>query len=139
MSVSFDGLDDILKRFDEMANPAKVEAALGKSCAIVERSAKEKAPKGGGDLRRSIESRVEQNGDDLQGVVFTPLFYAPYVEFGTGLFAEEKGRKDVPWVYQDEKGEWHTTSGMKPHPYLRPALEENREQIVQIIKESLIE
>lgn len=139
MSVSFDGLDEIFERFNNMANPERVEQALGKACAIVERSAKEKAPKGNGDLRRSIDSRVEQNGEVLEGVVFTPLFYAPYVEFGTGLFAEENGRKDVPWSYQDEKGEWHSTSGMSPSPFLRPALEENREQIVQIIKESLID
>lgn len=139
MSVSFDGLDEIFERFNNMANPERVEQALGKACAIVERSAKEKAPKGNGDLRRSITSKVEQNGEDLEGVVFTPLFYAPYVEFGTGLFAEENGRKDVPWSYQDEKGEWHSTSGMSPSPFLRPALEENREQIVQIIKESLID
>lgn len=133
MSVKFDGLDEIFERFDMFVNEDKVNAALGKACALVERSAKEKAPKGDGALRRSITSKVE----DFEGIVFTPLFYAPYVEFGTGLFAEENGRKDVPWCYQDEKGEWHTTSGMKPHPYLRPALEENREQIVQLIKESL--
>jgi HK97 gp10 family phage protein len=78
-------------------------------------------------LRRSITSKVESRGDRVEGIVFTPLEYAPYVEFGTGLFAEEGGRKDVPWSYKDDKGQWHTTSGMKPQPYLRPALNENRE------------
>lgn len=134
MSVEFDGFDEIIERFSNLADEAEIEKALGKACALVERSAKEKAPKDNGELRRSITSKVENN----EGIVFTPLKYAPYVEFGTGLFAEEGGRKDVPWCYQDDEGEWHSTSGMKPHPYMRPALEENREEILSILKESLI-
>lgn len=134
MSVEFDGFDEIIERFNNLSDEAEIEKALGKACALVERSAKEKAPKDNGELRRSITSKVENN----EGIVFTPLKYAPYVEFGTGLFAEEGGRKDVPWHYQDDKGEWHSTSGMKPHPYMRPALEENREEILSILKESLI-
>lgn len=134
MSVEFDGFDKIIERFNNLADEAEIEKALGKACALVERSAKEKAPKDNGELRRSITSKVENN----EGIVFTPLKYAPYVEFGTGLFAEEGGRKDVPWCYQDDEGEWHSTSGMKPHPYMRPALEENREKILSILKESLI-
>lgn len=131
--IKFEGLEDILKRIEKLGSVQNAQEALGKACAIVERSAKEKAPKGGGDLRRSISSKVE----GLQGIVFTPLEYAPYVEYGTGLFAEEGGRKDVPWHYQDESGQWHSTSGMKPHPYMRPALEENRENIKAILMEEL--
>lgn len=113
----------------------ELKTALGKACALVERKAKEKAPKGTGELRRSITSKVQDN----EGIVFTPLEYAPYVEYGTGLFAEGgNGRKDVPWSYQDDSGEWHSTSGMHPHPYMRPALEECREQIIKIIKEAII-
>ena len=131
--IKFEGLEDTLSAFDDVADASKIEAALGKACALVERAAKQKAPKGNGELRRSITSKVENN----EGIVFTPLEYAPYVEYGTGLFAEEGGRKDVPWCYQDDKGKWHTTSGMPPHPYMRPALAENREKIIKIIKEGL--
>jgi HK97 gp10 family phage protein len=110
---------------------------MGKACALVERSAKQNAPKGTGALRNSITSRVEKEGGDVRGVVFTPLEYAPYIEYGTGLFAEEGGRTDVPWYYQDDEGEWHSTKGMTPHPYLRPALDENRAQIIRILKEGI--
>jgi HK97 gp10 family phage protein len=137
MSIELRGLEDILDRLDAVANPETYRAAMGKACALVERSAKQKAPKGNGELRRSITSKIEVDGDDMVGVVFTPLEYAPYVEFGTGLFAEKGGRQDVPWCYQDDKGEWHTTSGMHPQPYMRPALDENREQITRIFKEGL--
>ena len=44
----------------------------------------------------------------------------------------------MPWNYQDDKGEWHSTSGQKPRPYMRPALNENREQIKRIIGEAIV-
>lgn len=129
------GVDDITQRLAKIFEEQRMAAALGKACALVERSAKQKAPKGNGELRRSITSKVEGE----VGVVYTPLEYAPYVEFGTGLFAEEGGRTDVPWSYQDDKGEWHTTSGMHPQPFMRPALNENREEIKRILKEGILD
>lgn len=131
MSIELKGLNDILQSLD-ITNPAKIDKALKKACAVVERSAKMKAPKGTtGELARSITSRTQ----DGVGEVYTPLEYAPYVEYGTGLFAEEGGRQDVPWRYQDEKGEWHTTYGQNPQPYMRPALDENRDEIVRVFRE----
>lgn len=133
MSIEFDGLGEVLDSIENIADLDKLNAALTKACMVVEAAAKQKAPKGNGELRRSITSKVE----DGEGVVFTPLEYAPYVEYGTGLFAEEQGRQDVPWHYQDDEGNWHTTKGMKPHPYMRPALEENRDKIIRIIEEGI--
>lgn len=129
MSVKFNGIEKLIERFTSMAE-LELQNGLKEACALVERSAKQKAPKNNGELRRSITSKVE----GLKGIVYTPLEYAPYVEYGTGLFAEEGGRKDVPWNYQDDEGEWHSTSGMKPSPYMRPALNENREEIIRILK-----
>lgn len=134
MSIEFRGLEELIDSLEKLEDTENVEAALGVACALVEGAAKQKAPKGNGDLRRSITSKVE----NLEGVVYTPLEYAPYVEYGTGLFAENGGRTDVPWSYQDDEGEWHSTSGMKPQPYMRPALNENREQILKLIKEGLL-
>lgn len=139
MSIKMNGLEDILDSLDSMANMKNIEGALSKACMLVERSAKQKAPKGNGELRRSITSRVENSGEEMVGVVYTPLEYAPYVEYGTGLFAEDGGRTDVPWNYKDDEGKWHSTSGMKPQPYMRPALNENRETILRYIKEGLTE
>lgn len=133
MSIKFEGLDNVINSLEKISNPKGIEQALGKACALVERSAKQKCPVDNGELRRSISSKVE----GLQGIVYTPLEYAPYVEYGTGLFAEEGGRMDVPWNYQDDKGEWHSTSGQKPQPFMRPALDENRTQIQQILKEGI--
>ena len=130
-----EGADHIIESLEDLIDMQKLEQTMGKACAIVERSAKQKAPKDTGALRRSITSKIEVVDDSIVGIVFTPLEYAPYVEYGTGLFAEEGGRIDVPWNYQDDKGEWHSTSGQKPQPYMRPALEENREKIKRLFEE----
>lgn len=131
--IRFEGLESVLDRIDSIDDAQKLQSALGRACAIVERSAKQNAPKGNGNLRRSITSKVENN----EGIIFTPLEYAPYVEYGTGLFAESGGRKNVPWCYKDDMGEWHSTSGMHPHPFMRPALNENRAEILRTLKEAL--
>lgn len=133
MSIEIKGLEALLDELDNIASPEATTKALQKACALVEGAARRKAPKGDGALRRSITSKVENN----EGIIFTPLEYAPYVEYGTGLFAENGGRQDVPWSYQDDKGEWHSTSGMKPQPYMRPALYENQQAILNIIKEGI--
>lgn len=131
------GLNDILKRIDDIADTDKIKIAMGKCCALVERTAKQTAPKDTGALRNSIQSEVQSDGWDVKGVVYSPLEYAPYVEYGTGLFAEENGRK-TPWTYEDEEtGERIFTRGQKPQPYLRPALFENREKITKILEESV--
>lgn len=138
MSIKFEGLEDVLSALEEIDDVDGLENVLGQACAVIERSAKQNAPKGTGELRRSITSEVRSRGDRIEGVVFTPLEYAPYVEYGTGLFAEGgNGRKDVPWFYKDDKGKWHITSGMKPQPFMRPAVEDNREQIIRIIREGI--
>lgn len=137
MPVNIIGLENIEEILEKLVKGTEVAQKVEKACLLVETDAKKLAPKGTGELRRSIASRVDIEGDSIIGKVYSPLEYAPYVEYGTGLFAENGGRKDVPWNYQDDKGEWHSTSGMKPTPYMRPALNQNREEILRLLKEGL--
>lgn len=135
MNIEFDGIEELLVRLDKMSDITKVQDSLSKATLLVEKEAKQNAPKDTGALRRSITSKVE----GLEGTVFTPLEYASYIEYGTGLFAEVgNGRKKVPWNYKDDEGNWHSTSGMKPQPFMRPALNNNREKIKKILKEGVL-
>ena len=136
MDIKFEGLDEVIDSIEKLGDTSNLSAGIKKACTVVERSAKEKVPKGTGALRRSITSKVDV-GTDVVGTVYTPLFYAPYVEYGTGIYAENGGRTDVPWRYKDDEGNWHMTSGMKPQPYMKPALDENRSEITRIIKGAL--
>lgn len=164
MSVEINGVEQLLERLDGIANPKKMESALTKACLLIEREAKINAQElsgGDGTLAGSIASKVE----GLEGKVYTALFYAPYVEFGTGIEAEGgKGRQDVPWVYVEHSGEEretaqksytletakraaailkskgltpHITYGQKPQPFMRPALDNNKDKVTEILKGGL--
>ena len=136
--IKFEGLDGIIKKIDKIDDIKPLTQAMYDACDTVESAAKEKAPKDTGALRRSITSKVEVTGGGIEGIVFTPLEYAPYVEYGTGLFAENGNGRKTGWAYKDEKtGETIWTRGQHPQPYLRPALEENKEAINKIFKEAL--
>lgn len=139
LDFEFTNLDVVVRNIADKVSEENAEQALMKACALLEREAKIKAPKDTGALRNSITSRIVHDGSELAGEVYTPLEYAPYIEYGTGLFAESGGRTDVPWVYQDDKGDWHSTSGQKPQPFMRTAFDENREEIVRILSEGLVE
>ena len=135
MALEIQGLEEVVDTLETMASDATLEQALMDACMLVEGAAKEKRKKGRtGDLRRSITFRIEGN----KGIVYSPLEYAPYVEYGTGLYAENGGRTDVPWAYIDEEtGELIWTAGQHPQPFMRPALDENRQEIVRILREGI--
>lgn len=141
MTISIQGIEQLEMRFKKMRDLDGAKRAMSTACLLVEGDAKDKVIKGKtGELKGSIQHKVEGIGNDLNGIVYTTLHYAPYVEFGTGLFAENgNGRKDVPWRYEDDEGNWHSTFGMEPHPFMRPALIQNKQKVLSILKEGLIE
>lgn len=112
------------------------DEAVAKALEIIgqaaERYAKELCPVDTGNLRNSISHEV----DDTTVYVGTNTEYAPYVEFGTGIYAEGGGRP-TPWRYQDDKGEWHTTSGMQPQPFLGPSIDNHIQEYKQFLENEL--
>lgn len=85
-------IDKLILKLENLSDDAVTEA-LNKACLLVLNSAKEKVPVNTGNLRNSITYEVEGN----EGIVGTNVEYAPYVEFGTGLFSSlGDGRQDVP-------------------------------------------
>lgn len=77
MAIEFEGMDEVIKAIEDLADTSQLESATGRACALVERSAKQKAPKDTGALRGSIQSKVENEENAVKGIVFTPLEYAP--------------------------------------------------------------
>ena len=143
--IEIDGLDKLLARLNKIDD--NLQNKMLKAAEFVEGEAREKAPfrqevngKPGstGRLKGSIESKVEREGNMITGIVFTPVEYAPYQEFGTGLFAVNGDGRKTPWVYEDEQtGKFVYTRGNRPHPFLAPALRENEDVVMQILKGGL--
>lgn len=129
-----DGLDKLNKKLNKMQQ-ADITETMKQACVYVEGEAKVRCPVNDGQLRQSITSQVEAAGTEVRGYVGTNVEYAPYVHQGTGIYAVNgDGRKDR-WSYQDANGEWHSTIGQKPNPFLEKALDENREEVKKILQE----
>lgn len=66
-----------------------------------------------------------------------PLENSIWEEFGTGEYALEGGGRKTPWVYKDERGEWHKTKGKKPIRPLHNAFEANRNKVQKALETKL--
>lgn len=97
--------------------------------------AKDLTPVDTGNLRNSITHQVSEDG--LEVYIGTNVEYAPYAELGTGIYAEGGGGRPTPWVYQDEKGQWHWTRGNPAQPFLKPAVADHAQTYRNIIEDEL--
>lgn len=99
---------------------------------IVEADAAVRCPKVTTELSTSIQHEVIVDNAAVRGFCGSMSPHAPFVHDGTGLYAKDgTGRKDVPWVYCDDHGNFHTTSGQKPNPFLQDSIDANQGKILQ--------
>ena len=75
---------------------------------------------------------------DEECYIGTNIEYAPYVEYGTGIYAENGDGRKTPWIWTDKNGDTHFTRGQKPQPFLRPAAQDHAKEYLGILKDSLI-
>jgi len=124
------------------------DAAIARALEIIggkcESYAKALCPVDTGALRNSITHRVD--GDTV--TVGSGIQYAPYVELGTGKEYQpgpewiqaqaRRGRGLDHWVYFDQaKGEFRMGFPQKPRPFLRPAVEEHKQEYENILRSEL--
>ena len=107
-----------------------LSSALDRACVGVEGAAKRKAPVRTSNLRNSITHDVRP--DEMTGYVGSSVPYAPYVEIGTGIYSSQGDGRKTPWIYTDPAtGEKVFTHGSHPHPFLKPAVDENESAILK--------
>lgn len=126
--ASIENLDNFILKINNLENVLNVGEVMEEACLLVENTAKMYCPVDTGQLRNSITHIVTDN----VGYIGTNVKYAPYVEFGTGIWAKDGNGRQTPWSYQDAKGNWHTTAGQHPNPFLEKALMDNKEVIARL-------
>lgn len=117
---------NIQKLIDELL-PEALAKGLEKAGQIVENSAKKLVAVDDGILRASISHAVDAENSSVS--IGTNVEYAPYVEYGTGIYNPE-GRK-TPWIYTTADGQTYISHGQKAQPFLQPAVDSNLDKIVE--------
>ena len=125
--------NEVSRNLDSICNnlDTNLEKALANACASIMNNARQKAPSATGNLRRSIDFVVEGS----EGVVYSNAEYAPYVEYGTGIYATKGNGRKKPWRYENSKGEWVTTRGSRAQPFFEPAVNESRSDIMNAFQD----
>ena len=122
-NIKIDGLNEVAKLFEKM--PTSAEAILDEASKVAAKdvleSAKQKCPVKTGKLRDSLDIKAEK---------VTKKTKRSYQVYSKGV---SKG--GVRYAFAVESG----TSKMPAKPFLRPALDENKENIKKTISEKIIE
>ena len=151
MSIGFkvEGLDKVLDRLNNMSDNSAgaLKQQYMKIAEDIASDARSLAPTDTGHLKQNIFSRVFEENETIVGEVYSDVEYAAYVEFGTGSVGESAGLqregltlayRQTPWRYRDEEGNWHYTHGMKPQPYLYPAMKNHEDSIKELSKGAVV-
>ncbi len=111
-----------------------VENALEEAISELEAQTKKNTKVKTGKTKASWQHKVDSKKSEAY--VGSNYENAIWEEFGTGIYAQKgNGRKDVPWVYQDESGKWHRTSGKKPRKALQRAFNSTKNSIKAFFEE----
>ena len=161
------GDKELEKKFAVLEQVAEeqMEKIVGRQAKRIQAEAKLLCPVQDGELRRSIKTKVQREGDSVTGVVYTNKKYAPYVEFGTGPKGEADHAGISPvvtpsyvqkpwWIHESQIG-WETaemyhmfrldtadglfyqTSGQAAQPFLYPALKNNEKRVAKNMEDAL--
>ncbi len=86
-----------------------------------------------GRLRNSITFDIDEDDDSVY--IGTNVEYGPYIELGTGKYYP--GGRPTPWVYKDDKGNWHMTHGQRARPFLKPAAANHARTYKNILEDEM--
>lgn len=139
MNFEIEGLDGVIQTLDKLSGKETVHSAimdgLMDAGKLIQQTAKNICPVDTGQLRNSIE--VTSVEDKVE--IGTNVEYAPYVEYGTGYLGDSSvpHTKKESWVYRGADGNFYTSHGQSPQPFLYPAFNAHITTIKTKVKESL--
>ena len=115
-----------------------VEEALKAGISVVLEHATENCPVGTGELKRSLA--VDIYPQEAEAVIYTNCEYAPYVEYGTGIYATQGHGRETPWVYpyiKDGEQKFAYTRGQRANPFLGTALQQSEKEVMEQFQKAL--
>ena len=114
----------LLGRFIPAIITPAVTASVQAAVDQIKDTAKLYCPVDTGALSDSITAEVNETGSTVRGTVGPHMYYADYVEYGTG----RRGDPTAPYPHVES---W---PGMHAQAYMRPALDENKGSILDLFR-----
>lgn len=154
MSVEVQGLNELAQKMEKLGMvTADLKNDAVKAMTMVRNAARRHAPIDMRVLQSGIIVKDMSEGDDL-GVgcgIFaeSSINYAVYVEYGTGIYAENGQGRKTPWLWRVQSKKWADILGIEvgetvlwrgshPHPFMRPAWDEERENVESELKKAIL-
>ena len=101
-----------------------VQASVQAALKVIQDSALARVPRDTGALADSITIEINTSGATVVGNVGPHMPYSDFVEYGTG----KRGDPTAPYPHVES---W---PGMKAQPFMRPALDSNKDAIVELFR-----
>jgi len=124
LTLDLPGLNKVVEKY--------ISTAIEEAAEIIKSSAAQNVSDSSGELKKSLKV----SSKDMKSTVSTDLKYAASVEYGSGPHTAPLSQLQA-WALK-KFGDaniggaiWQSIreNGTKPHPFMRPALDENRDEV----------
>lgn len=160
-------LNVVVKNLEKLKK-LDLSQAMKSSAELVSKSAKDNLNYSGRDKDKDLSNSIYTRSDKNTGEVYTSNPKAVWYEFGTGAYAEHGDGRPGWWVWVDPEcnapkstrkiiydyngacacaeslaklygaDHVHVTQGQPPIRFLRNALEDNKESILELINQAVL-
>ncbi len=153
-NVEIEGMDNLIKKLESLGGTVvSIRKEMVQNMGDVADMMARKAPTDTEKLKPNIQ--VKDDSTDTELLVKAGIFaesainYAIYQEYGTGIYAENGQGRQTPWLWQVKSQKWADIFGIEvgqsvlwhgnqPHPFIRPAWDENKDKIEEKLRTALL-
>jgi len=144
IEIQIKGLDELKKKMKDLSDVAvrqQMERTMYRSTEMIKYRARDLVPVDSGALRKSIRDIVQVGAKEIKGIVGPTEPYGAPVEFGARphfppvgalkKWAEKRGINPYALAVAISR------RGTRPHPFLIPAFEQLKNNIIEEFKKAI--
>jgi len=153
-NVEIEGMDNLIKKLEALGGTVlSIRKEMVQNMGDVADMMARKAPTDTEKLKPNIQVKDDSTDTELnvKAGIFaeSAINYAIYQEYGTGIYAENGQGRQTPWLWQVKSQKWADIFGIEvgqsvlwhgnqPHPFIRPAWDENKDKIEEKLRTALL-
>lgn len=152
--AEIEGMDTLIKKLEALGGTVvSIRKEMVQNMGDVADMMARKAPTDTEKLKPNIQVKDDSTDTELnvKAGIFaeSAINYAIYQEYGTGIYAENGQGRQTPWLWTVKSQKWADIFGIEvgqsvlwhgnqPHPFIRPAWDENKDKIEEKLRSALL-